>query len=212
MDSKFFTVASQSNPAVTIKAAAGHFATPNSHISHYIDISELKSSTLKAKDAAVELAAPYLTNTLIDVIVCKSMGIISAYVAEELLQPGINVMNDDNEIYVVTPMSNTSGHFIFHENIRKKIYNKNTLFLYPSITTGDVTNRMLECLSYYGCNVVGVSAIFSTLAEINGHQIHSLFSCEDVPYYRFYEPSECEMCKEGRKLEAIINSEGYTKL
>jgi len=214
MEKRFFTVSSHRNSLVTIQAAEGHFATGSSHISHYIDISELKSSASIAKEAARELAIPYLTNTIVDVIVyMEGTEIIAAYLADDLLNSGgIGVMNADDEIHVVTPMSGAGGHFIFHENVQKKIMNKNILLFVATMSTGATINRAVECLTYYGGKLVGISAIFSAVSEIDGWKIHSLFTREDIPGYKFYRPFECEICKSGNKLDAIINSEGYTKI
>ena len=198
---------------IRIQAATGHFATGSSHISHYIDISELKSSASAAKDAARALAAPFISNTAVDVIVCtEGTEIIAAYLADELLQSGLGAINDGGPIYVLTPMHTGNGNFIFHQNVQEKIFNKNVLILVATMSTGSTINRAAECLSYYGGKMVGISAVFSAFPEIAGWEVHSLFTCDDIPGYRFYRPSECGMCEEGRKLDAIINSEGYTKI
>jgi len=213
IESRFFKVTSHKNPLITIQVAPGHFATGSSHISHYIDISELKSSSSAAKNAARELAMPYLANNIVDVIVCmEGTEIIAAYLADELLQPGLTVMNEGDEIYVFTPMNTSHGHFIFHDNVQKKVYNKNVVLMVASMSTGATVNRALEFLTYYGANLIGISAVFSAFPEIGGRQVHSLFTCDDIPDYYFYRPSVCSMCREGRKLDAIINSEGYTKI
>ena len=213
MQSRFFTVPSRKNPSIRIEVAAGHFATGSSHISHYIDISELKSSVTAAKDAARELAVQYLTNHDVDVIVCmEGTEIIAAYLADELMKAGPGALNADKEIRVLTPMHSANGNFIFHQNVQEKILDKNVLILVASVSTGSTVNHAVECLSYYGGKLLGISAIFSAFPEIGGWQVHSLFSSEDISGYCFYRPSECDMCKKGRKLDAIINSEGYTKI
>ena len=213
MQSRFFKIESQKNPLITIQVAAGHFATGSSHISHYIDISELKSSSTAAKNAARELAIPYLSNSIVDVIVCmEGTEIIAAYLADELLQPGSTVMNEGSEIYVVTPINSSTGHFIFHQNVQEKIFNKNIVLMVASVSTGKTVNRAVECLAYYGGNLTGISAVFSAVSELEGWQVHSLFTCGDIPEYKLYGTSQCEMCQKGRKLDAIIDSEGYTKI
>lgn len=212
MQSRFFTVSSQKNPAIRIEVAAGHFATGSAHISHYIDISELKSSAGAAKDAARELAAPYLTNCEVDVIVCmEGTEIIAAYLAEEILNASMSAITG-KEIHVLTPMHSSNGNFIFHQNVQEKIFKKNIAVLVASMSTGSTINRALECLAYYGGRLTGISAIFSAFPEIGRREVWSLFKSEDIHDYRFYRPSECEMCHEGLKLDAIINSEGYTKI
>lgn len=214
MERRFFTVQSQKNPLVTIKAAPGHFATGSSHISHYIDISELKSNASAAKGAACELAVSYHSNTVVDTIICmEGTEIIAAYLADELMQEGMGaIMNENQEIYVITPMNSASGHFIFHENTQKRIKNKNVLLLVASMSTGKTVKRALECIFYYGGKLAGISAIFSAFPEVQGKEVHALFTVGDMPDYHFESPLNCEMCKNGQKLDAIINSEGYTKI
>ena len=213
MERRFFTVPSQKNPLIKIRAAAGHFATGSSHISHYIDISELKSSAAAAKEAARALAAPYISNTAVDVIVCaEGTEIIAAYLANELLQTGLSVMETDPDIHILTPMHTSGGNFIFHQNVQEKIINMNTVILVATASSGSTINRAVECLSYYGGRLAGIAAVFSAFPEIAGCEVNSLFASEDIPGYHFYRPSECGMCREGRKLDAIINSEGYTKI
>ena len=209
----FFTVSSKNNPNVSVQVAAGHFATSSAHRSHFIDIFDLKSSSTVAKEAARELAAPYLANTLVDVIVyMDGTEILAAYLAHELLQAGYGVINEGSEIYMITPMIRADGHFVFHQSVQEKIRNKNVVLLVASMSTGATANNVLECLSYYGCKLAGISAVFSAVPDVNGRSIHSLFTIEDIPDYRFCIPSECEMCREGRKLDAVFNSEGYTEL
>jgi len=212
MDKEFFNVSSQSAPKVSVQVVAGHFATDSSHRNHYIDISELKSNSSAAKSAARELAAPYLSKTLVDVIVyMDGTEILAAYLADELLQSGVGVVNEGSEIYLVTPMLSSNGQFIFHENVQKKILNKNVVLMVASMTAGATVNRVLECLEYYGCKLAGISAVFSIAPEVDGREINSLFTNDDIPDYHFYKPSECEMCKEGRKIDAYMNSDGYTQ-
>jgi orotate phosphoribosyltransferase len=212
MDDTFFTVSSQKNPKITVRVVAGHFATNSAHRSHYIDIFDLMSSASAARDAARELAVPYRANTFVDAIVyMDNTEILAAFLADELLQAGMSVMNEGGEILLLTPMVSSDGHFIFHQNVREKIKNRNVVLMVASLSTGATVNQMRECLSYYGCKLVGISAIFSVYSELDGMGIHSLFDCADIPDYHFYNPSECGMCQEGMKIDAIISSEGYTK-
>jgi len=209
----FSTITSARNAKISVQVAAGHFATSSAHRSHYIDIFNLKSSSSIARNAAREMASAYLASTLVDVIVyMDGTEILAAYLADELLQPGSGVMNEGSEIYIVTPMIRADGRFIFHQSVREKIVDKKVVLIVASMSTGATADKVLECLSYYGCNLVGISAVFSAVSEVNGRKINSLFSIEDIPDYHFCVPSECEMCKEGRKLDAVFNSEGYTEL
>ena len=213
MENRFFTVSSQKNKKITVKVAAGHFATSSAHRSHYIDIFDLKSNSSVAKHAARELAKPYINNTVVDVIVhMDGTEVLAAYLADELLQSGMNVINEGSEIYILTPVIRADGRYIFHQNVQEKILNKNVVLMVASISTGATVNAILDCFNYYGCKLTGISAVFTAVPDINGRKIHSLFSNYDIPDYRFTAPSECKMCREGRKLDAVFNSEGYTIL
>jgi orotate phosphoribosyltransferase len=220
MDSKFLTVSSPKNSRITVRAFEGHFATNSAHRSHYIDIFDLMASSSAAKEAARELAAPYLTSTFVDAIVyMDKTEILAAYLADELLQAGMSVMNEGSEILLVTPKLHFDGKFIFHQHVQERIKNKNVVLLVASLSTGATVDQMMECLSYYGCKLVGISAVFSAYpkvdgskSEVDGREIHSLFDCIDIPDYHFYTPAECRMCQEGKKVDAIISSEGYTKV
>jgi orotate phosphoribosyltransferase len=210
---EFFSVPSQQNSKITVEVVAGHFATNSSHRNHYIDISELKSSASAARSAARQLASPYLASSIVDVIVyMDGTEILAAYLADELMQAGLGVMNEGREIYLVTPMPSAGGRFIFHDNVKKKIENKNVVLIVASMTAGATVKKVIECFDYYGCNLVGISAIFSTSSEVDGREVHSLFTHADVPNYKYYKPSECEMCKAGQPIDAFMNSEGYTQL
>jgi len=207
------TVKSKSNPKVHVHITAGHFASSSAHRSHFIDIFDLKSNSSEAKEAARELATPYLSNTVVDVIVCMDgTEILGAYMADALLQAGSGVINENSEIYIVTPMMRADGHFIFHQSVHEKIVGKQVVLLVASMSTGATANAVTECLSYYGCKLAGLSAVFTAVPSVNGTVIHSLFSNYDIPEYRFWTPSECPMCKSGRKLDGVFNSEGFTKL
>lgn len=213
MENRFFTIESPKNNKISIQVACGHFTTGRLHISHYIDISELKSCASMARNAAKELAAPYLGSAAVDVVVyMEGTEILAAYLADELLQAGPGVINSGAEIHVITPIISAEGNFVFHQNVKNKIYNKNVVLLVSTTFSGENIKRMLECLSYYGCKVVGISTIFCATKEVDGHKINTLFTNDEIPDYHWYILSECEMCKKGRGLDALISSEGYTQL
>lgn len=207
------TIHSHYNNTISIQAIPGHFATNHSHITHYIDMSVLKSRQSMARAAAKSLAGEYVSSTVVDTIICMDgTEVIGAYLAEELTNSGIMSMNQHKAIYVVTPEFNSAGQMIFRDNLQPMIKGKHVLFLLASATTGRTIERSLECISYYGGIVAGISAIFSANEVIAGQQIHTLFKTSDIPEYNTFQHNQCPFCQSGQRIEAIVNSYGYSKL
>ena len=74
---------STKNPKARIKMLSGHFATKNSHVNTYIDMSTVKTRHNNARETARTLAEEYKMNTMIDTIVClKNTEVIGAFMAE----------------------------------------------------------------------------------------------------------------------------------
>ena len=213
MESSVFTISLHKNPAITMEVTPGHFATGHFHTNYYLNVSNLKTSSVLAGDVARELAVPYLSSTLVDTIVCMDRTeVVGAYLAEELFQQGTAVMNSGQDVNIITPMTNTDGKLMFQDNLLEKVCDRRIILLVDSISSGQTINGATECLNYYGGVIVGTSALFSTIPEYGSHHIHAMFTQDDVPDYRVYSPGDCVLCKGGRKLDAIINNEGYTKI
>ena len=103
IENKSYTVTLTKNPSISMNVIPGHYTTNSFHVTHYLDLEDLKINALKARDVARELAIPYLSSTLVDTIVClEGTEVIGAYIAEELLQEGTAVINSGLEIHVVT--------------------------------------------------------------------------------------------------------------
>lgn len=201
------------NNNITINVIPGHFATNHSHITHYIDMTTLKTRQSMARAAAKSIAGEYVATTVIDTIVCMDgTEVIGSYLAEELNNCGIMSMNQHKAIYVVTPEFNSTGQMIFRDNLLPMIKGKHILFLLASATTGRTIERSLECISYYGGIVAGISAMFSANEVIAGQTIHTLFKISDIPEYNTYPHNQCPFCQAGQKIEAIVNSYGYSRL
>lgn len=213
MKRKSFAIPLNKTPAIVMNVIPGHFTTSHFHLTHYLDLDDLKTNSSIARDVAIELAAPYVSTTLIDTIVCvEGTEVIGAYIADELTQEGTSVINSDREIHVVTPINNINRQLIFQSNMEELIDGQNIILLVSSVSSGNTVKSALECLSYYNGKLVGISALFNTLNEESEYEIHSLFTNEDIPEYRMYSPNECVMCKAGRKLDAIIMPGGYIKM
>ncbi|MDO5294111.1 MAG: orotate phosphoribosyltransferase [bacterium] len=213
MDLTEMKVSCSYNSALQIKVVAGHFATNHSHINYYLDLNTTKVRQKEAFAVARTMANEYVANTVIDTIVCMDgMEIIGAYLAEELTAAGIMSMNAHQSIYIITPEVNRNGQLIFRDNIKPMVKNKHILLLLASATTGITIAKSLECIEYYGGEIQGISAIFSAVSEIRDHTINSIFRAKDLYDYETYPQNDCPLCKRGIKLDAMINSYGYSEL
>lgn len=211
LEDRAFVIESPKNKLVTLDVIPGHFTTGNSHLNYYLNMSRLKSNALVARDVAREMSIPYLSNNLVDTIVCmEDTEVIGAYMAEELMENGSMVVNSDRDIHVISPIASTNGRLIFLQSRQKLIYNKHIILLVSSASTGKTILKALECIQYYGGKLAGISALFSAKSEISGHEINSIFVSDDIPDYRVIKPSECEMCKNHQKIDAIVDHDGYT--
>ena len=198
---------------VALKVAQGHFATNHSHINYYIDITALKTRLSDAEAVARELAQKYVTSTVIDTIVClDGTQVIGACLARELTKSGLASINAHQSIYVIRPEYNSNSQLLFRDNLQPMLNGKHVLILMASVATGKTINKSVECVQYYGGIVQGVAAVYSTMKSIDGLDIQSIFSPADLPGYASYEFKDCPYCKQGVKLDALVNSFGYSKL
>lgn len=200
--------------AVAIHALPGHFATSNSHINYYIDITSLKTRVKEAKEVAKVLAGRFTSHITVDTIVCMDgTDIIGAFLSEEMERRNImTTINQHKTVYVVSPEIDTNNQMIFRDNIKPAIAGKHVLLLLATTTTGATIRRSLECVQYYGGISVGVASVFSTVKQIEGFPIEGVFDEDDIPGYTAYQPGECPYCRNGHKLEAMVNGFGYSKL
>ena len=196
-----------------LRVAKGHFATANCHSNYYIDVVAQKSRLNEAQAVAEELRSYFYHNTIVDTILClDGTEVIGACLAEQLSQASFVNMNAHKSMYVVTPEVAHGGQIIFRDNIVPMIQGKNVLILAVSVSSGKTVSNAVEAIKYYGGMVSGIGAIFSTAEEIAGITVHSAFDPNDLPDYNNYPSSECPMCKQGIKLDALINCHGFSKL
>lgn len=209
MEDRMQTIQSRRNSRISIGIIPGHYATNHSHVNYYVDMTAIKTSLKMAKDAAGELAADF-ANTYVDTIIClEGTETLGAFLADALAQSGINQQGDIN---LVTPELNAVNQMIFRDNTQKKIWGKKVLLLISSASTGKSILRAIDCLQYYSGDLVGVGAIFSAIEEVNGIEVKALFTDKDLPHYDNFAATECPMCAKGIKVDALINSFGYSKL
>ena len=198
---------------VPLRVAHGHFATNHSHINYYIDITYPKTRLSDAQEVARELVATFKNDTPVDTILClDGTAVIGTCVAQELSRVGFRSINAHNSIYVVEPEYNSNSQMIFRDNIQPMIRNKHVLILMASCTTGYTANKGIEAVGYYGGEAVGIAAIYRAVDEVNGYPVRSIYSVKDIPDYASYDYKECPYCKKGRRLDALVNSHGYSWL
>ena len=213
MESKTFKVSLERNPIISIGTTPGHYTTGSFHTNYYLDVSSLKTNAMVARDVARELAVPYLSSTLVDVIVCmENTRVIGAFLAEELLQDGTAVMNSGGEIHVISPKSSSDRKLVFLDNEVEWIRNRSILLLTAAVSSGRTLGAALECLSYYNGNIKGISALFNSSDKTSEYEINTLFTSEDVPGYKVVRGDKCGMCMAGQKLDALISSDGFRRI
>lgn len=213
MDIKLQDLRSERNPKARIKIMQGHFARSHSHVNTYIDLSTIKCRCNNAREAARVLAEPYLSSTEIDSIVClDGMEVVGAFLAELLEEPGSISVNGGKNISIVTPEQNQFGQMMFRDNTKRMIGGQNVLILAGSINTGKTMLKAIDTILYYGGNVSGVCAAFSAASKVAGLDIYSIFTAKEIPEYQVYPSHDCPLCKAGRKVDAIVNSFGYSGL
>ena len=198
---------------VPLRVARGHFATNHSHINYYIDITYPKTRLSEAQEVAKQMVATFINDTPVDTILClDGTSVIGTCLAQELTKSGFRNMNAHHSVYVIEPEYNSNSQMIFRDNIQSMVRNKHVLILMASCTTGYTANKGIEAISYYGGEVVGVAALYSMVDEINGLPVRSVFNVKDIPDYESYDYKDCPYCKRGRKLDALVNSHGYSWL
>ena len=197
-----------------LRVAKGHFATNHAHSNYYIDVSVQKSRYSEARAVAEELAEGFKYGaTIVDTILClDGTEVIGTCLAAELTKGDFRNINAHQTIYVVTPETTNTSQLLFRDNIVPMIEGKHILVLAVSIATGYTAKAAIEAVSYYGGAVVGVASIFATAKECAGYRVHSVFDPNDLPDYFSLPSHECPICKAGGRLDALMNSHGFSKL
>ena len=210
MDKRTFKL---STSHVPLKVTPGHFATNHAHVNYYLDTTTIKARQAEAQEAAKALVGAYVYNTVVDTIVClDGMQVVGAYLAEELTSAGVMSKNAHQTIYVVAPEFNSNSQMIFRDNVQPMISGKNILLLMAVVTTGKTISKGIECIQYYGGILQGISAIFTDRDTVDGVRINSVYSKQDLPEYQAYDFRECPYCRNKTKLDALVNSFGYSVL
>ena len=200
------------NRNLFLRVSRGHFATSHSHINYYIDVSAQKARLSEATAVARDLVS-YYNNTIVDTILClDGTEVIGTCLANELTKGDFMNMNAHQTIYVVTPEHTTGSQLIFRDNTAPMIAGKHVLILAASVATGYTVLSAMEAVNYYGGHVVGISSIFASMTECGGLPVRSVFNTSDLDGYESHPSHECPLCKQGQKIDGLVNNFGFSKL
>ena len=136
------------NPNIALKVIKGHFATTHSHVSHYLDMTTMKTRQREAEQIAVAMKDYYnVMGKPIDTIVCMDgCEVIGAFLASELTKAGVLSMNAHKTIYVISPEYDSNGLMIFRDNLKHEIKNRNVLLLLASASTGTTVKNVFPTM------------------------------------------------------------------
>lgn len=227
------------NQDLALTVTKGHFSSDRFHINYYIDMTTLKMRRNDAQAVAkamvsryssrvtlspsthmglgseylAELSDSMATKAPIDTIICMDgCEVIGAYVANELANVGFTTLNSHHTAYIITPEFDSAGQMVVQDNIKPMIKGKHVLVVLATAMSGRTIAKSIRCITSYGGIVEGISVIFSSVNEIEGHPVNSVFSIDDLPDFCLSDPEDCPDCKKGIKLDAIVNSYGYSVL
>lgn len=196
-----------------LRVSKGHFATSHSHINYYIDIVKQKTRLSEAKAIAEEIASRYFTNSIVNTVLClDGTEVIGTCIADELTRSGYAAINSNQTINIVTPEHTTGSQLIFRDSTVPMINDCYVLILAASVITGYTAKAAVEAIRYYGGNVAGIACIFATAEECMGYKVESVFDLNDLNDYVSYASHECPMCRNGQRIDALVNGFGYSKL
>ena len=210
METRAFDLFAKRNHKVSIRAIPGHFATQHSHVNYCIDLTRVKTEMVAARGAARLFAESFASIAVDTIITLDRMKMVGGFVAAEFASStGLN-MNQD--IAVISPELTSDEKLILRDNLIPYVKNRRVLVLAATATTGLSAVNAIRGVRYYGGDPVGVATVFGGKFEIPGIPVVRLVGVEDLPEYKSYSLGECPLCKDGVKIDALINSYGYSKM
>ena len=232
-----FKIKSKLDSDIELKVIPGHFSSDRYHVNYYIDMSSLKTRVKAVKKIAEVMAQQYikkvnikpsLNSSLIEMGSLTAMGanvkpvdtiicmdgceVIGAYLAEEFMKVGVPNKTQHNSMYVISPEFDNTGQMVVRNNIKNKIKGRNVLVVLASAMGGQTITKAVGTILAYGGKVTGLSVIFGNVTEVDGYPVYSVFTKDDIPNFRLSDPENCQDCKDGKKLTAVVNSYGYEEL
>ena len=140
-----------------------------------------------------------------------NMGDFSAAFGLDKLEFGsVMGFNKNQNIAVITPEIN-NGVMVLRDNFLPFVKGKRVLLLTASATTGKDVRSVVEGITYYGGEAVGAATVFGGEFECRVPVV-KIFGLEDIPDYSSYAAADCPLCKRGVKVDALVNSYGYSKI
>ncbi len=208
METRAVYLTARRNDAVKIRIYRGHFATKHSHVSHCIDMTAAKSEMNMARTVAKLFAENFQSTPIDTIITLERTKMIGAFLAGELSHGGVNLRQD---IAVITPEI-TDDKMILRDNLIPYVKDKRVLLLTATATTGLTIASALEGIRYYGGMPAGAATIFGGDFWVYNVPVVKLFGVEDIPEYASWKFNECPLCRSGVKVDAVVNSYGYSKI
>lgn len=197
---------------LNLRTLKGHFATGHSHINYYISVTRQKSCLSEAVAVADELAG-YYKGEQIDTILCLDRTeVLGACLGQILTKYDFANINAGQNIFVLTPENTVGSQIIFRDDTMPMIYGRNVLILAASVATGYTAQAAVDAINYYGGRPVGIASIFATISECRNVPVHGVFNPNDLPGYMSVPAHECPLCKQGIKIDGLVNSFGFSKI
>jgi len=213
MERRLRVIKAAKYPDIAIGIIPGHFATRHSHINYYVDLIDVTCKQPMALAAGQALASQYVAVTPVDSIVCLDGGeVVAAFMAAALSRKDVRSVNPGANIAIVTPEINSAGQLILRDNTQHMIHDKSVMLLAAKATTGKTLSQAIDYIQYYGGRVSGICALFSAVEQIEGITVNALFTTADVPGYETHDLDDCPECSAGKKIDALVNNFGYSKL
>ena len=207
MEKRAYEIFSKATREVSIKVIPGHFATRHSHVNYCVDMTKVKSE-LNASKATAKLFCDALGATPVDTIITLDrMKMVGAFIAHYLSHTHINKGQD---IAVISPEI-SNDKLLLRDNFVSYVKDKRVMLLTASATTGKDVNSVVEGIRFYGGIPVAVANVFGGDFACDV-PVYKLFGLSDVPDYSSNSSVGCPLCKAGVKVDAVVNSYGYSKI
>lgn len=206
MEGRAYELISKVDRNVYIRVIPGHFATKHSHVNYCLDMTAVKSQLYDAKAAAKLLAARFSGTPVDTIISLDRMKMVGSFMADELSHTH---MSKNQNIAVITPEI-TNDKLLLRDNFLPYVKYKHVLLLTASATTGKDVNSVVEGIRFYGGTPVGAAMVFGGKFDCSVQTV-KLFGIDDIHDYSSFAPVECPLCREGVKVDAVVNSYGYSK-